>query len=241
MRSSRVGRRSLLSRCAGQVVVTMTCEVMPGAHPSSISRPPTGHPCVATVHRMDRERRAALVDPYYLGMMQLNGLDADEPLLRSVAASGRTTSSDEVVALLRDAWRERVMGAWFALFHDERDVGEALASSLETATGSLTAPPLAVAAVRRAGYRSVRPPRSVCRRGRRSCLGSLRVRGRGAGAPGIGHNGLPADRRRSTGLRRAARGRPLADLDAVAVTSVRPPPHRTVVVARRRRAPRVVA
>jgi len=96
---------------------------------------------------MDRERRASLVDPYYLGMMQLNGLDADESLLRSLAASGRTTSSDEVAALLRDAWRERVMGAWFALFHDERDLGEALASSLATASGSLTAPPLAVAAV----------------------------------------------------------------------------------------------
>jgi hypothetical protein len=96
---------------------------------------------------MDRERRSALVDPYYLGMMKLNGLDADEPLLRSVAASGRTTSGAEVVALLRDAWRERVMGAWFALFHDEREVDQALARSLETATGSLTAPPLAVAAV----------------------------------------------------------------------------------------------
>ena len=88
------------------------------------------------------------MDPYYLGMMQLNGLDADEPLLRSLATSGRSTSSVEVVALLRDAWRERVMGAWFALFHDERDIGEALARSLETASGSLTAPPLTVAAVR---------------------------------------------------------------------------------------------
>jgi Family of unknown function (DUF6000) len=97
---------------------------------------------------MERERRAALVDPYYLAMMQLNGLDADESLLRTLAASGRTTSSAEVAALLGDAWRERVMGAWFALFHDERDVGEALARSLETAAGSLAAPPLAVAAVR---------------------------------------------------------------------------------------------
>jgi hypothetical protein len=39
------------------------------------------------------------------------------------------------------------MGAWFSLLHDDETVTRAVLRSLETSAGSLTAPPLAVAAV----------------------------------------------------------------------------------------------
>ena len=81
-------------------------------------------------------------------MMGTNAIEhAEADLLRRVVAAGRDASAADVVWLLRGAWRPRVMGAWFSLLHDSEAVTLAVLQSLETSHGSLTAPPLAVAAV----------------------------------------------------------------------------------------------
>ena len=81
-------------------------------------------------------------------MMGTNAIEyADADLLRSVVAVGRDASVVDVVWLLRGPWRPRVMGAWFSLLHNSDAVTRAVLQSLETSAGSLTAPPLAVAAV----------------------------------------------------------------------------------------------
>jgi hypothetical protein len=91
---------------------------------------------------------ARLVAPFYLRMMGTNAIQyADDELLHSVAAVGRDASVVDVVWLLRGEWRPRVMGAWFSLLQDSDAVTRAVLQSLETSAGSLTAPPLAVAAV----------------------------------------------------------------------------------------------
>jgi hypothetical protein len=80
-------------------------------------------------------------------MMRVNSLKADRKFLTSVAAAGRDASAEEVLFLLRDSWRPRVMGAWFALLHDDPRVPDAVLESLRSSLGSLTSPALAVAAV----------------------------------------------------------------------------------------------
>src|SRR5688572_23453973 len=81
-------------------------------------------------------------------MMGTNAIRyADAELLRNVVAVGRNASVVDVVGLLRGAWRPRVMGAWFSLLHDSEPVTRAVLQSLETSSGSLNAPPLAVVAV----------------------------------------------------------------------------------------------
>ena len=88
------------------------------------------------------------VAPFYLAMMGTNAIEhAEADLLRRVVAVGRDASVVDVVWLLRGEWRPRVMGAWFSLLHDTEAVTRAVLQSLETSHGSLTAPPLAVAAV----------------------------------------------------------------------------------------------
>jgi len=88
------------------------------------------------------------VAPFYLAMMGTNAIEhADADLLRRVVAVGRDASVRDVVWLLRGEWRPRVMGAWFSLLHDGEAVTRAVLQALETSRGSLTAPPLAVAAV----------------------------------------------------------------------------------------------
>lgn len=88
------------------------------------------------------------VTPFYLAMMGTNAIEhAEADLLRRVVAVGRDASVVDVVWLLRGEWRWRVMGAWFSLLHDSEAVTQAVLRSLETSGGSLTAPPLAVAAV----------------------------------------------------------------------------------------------
>jgi hypothetical protein len=84
-------------------------------------------------------------------MMRLNALDSDDGLLHAVADAGRGTSEVEVIALLRETWRERVMGAWFALFHDNDAVRCAVLDSLASSAGSLTSEPLVAVAVALAG------------------------------------------------------------------------------------------
>ena len=89
-----------------------------------------------------------LVRPFYLDMMGMNAIErADADLLRRVVAVGQDTSVADVVWLLRGEWRPRVMGAWFSLLHESDAVTRAVLQSLQTSAGSLTAPPLAVAAV----------------------------------------------------------------------------------------------
>jgi len=99
----------------------------------------------------DADARSRFVQPFYLNMMRLNAIQHGARLAADVAVAGRSASPSEVVGLLRSGWRERVMGAWFALLHDDQSVIEAVLRALSTSQGSLDAPPLAAAAVILAG------------------------------------------------------------------------------------------
>lgn len=81
------------------------------------------------------------VVPFYLQMMDVNAATADYCFLAAVRASGRQVTPDEVTWLLRDDWRPRVMGAWYAVVFDSRELCEVLSASLVSSAGSLTAPP----------------------------------------------------------------------------------------------------
>lgn len=93
------------------------------------------------------------VRPFYRGLMGLNALSHAVPygVLHLV---GQQTSDEDVVWLLRGAWRPRVMGAWFAAGRTDRLAG-ALLESLATSAGSLTAPALAAVAVEGLGTGAV--------------------------------------------------------------------------------------
>ena|GEM_PF-896868 len=113
---------------------------------------------LSTVHQDDptSDVRAELVKPFYLRMMRLNATSPMSPqFITDAARTGRAASSSTVIGLLRSGWRERVMGAWFALLHDDESVVEAVLLALSTSQGSLDAPPLAVAAVTLAGARAL--------------------------------------------------------------------------------------
>lgn len=95
---------------------------------------------------MNQARLDELVSPFYLDFMRRNSLTpAAADLLPAVLEAGRTTTTYEVVQLLRDSWRTEVMGAWYALLHPRDEIGDALAIAFERCGGSLTSPPYAVA------------------------------------------------------------------------------------------------
>jgi hypothetical protein len=128
----------------------------PGFRESALGTPPDEgpahlYPSPVPPADPDADARARFVQPFYLKMMRLNAIRYGARLAAEVARAGRNASPSDVVALLRSAWRERVMGAWFALLHDDQLVVEALLRALSTSHGSLDAPPLATAAVILAG------------------------------------------------------------------------------------------
>jgi hypothetical protein len=94
-------------------------------------------------------------------MMGLNALSHDVPFstLRELA---RETTDDEVVQLLSSHWRPRVMGAWLASGRTQC-LAAALLKSLETSSGSLTAPPLAAVALHGLGEKAVPSLKSYLR------------------------------------------------------------------------------
>ncbi|MCZ7440374.1 DUF6000 family protein [Micromonospora sp. WMMC241] len=94
---------------------------------------------------------AQYVVPFYLDMMGTNALRYGLPLLSAVAEANRATTASDVVALLGDGWRTRVMGAWYSVRVGGADVTAAVLHALATSRGSLDAPPLATAAVVLAG------------------------------------------------------------------------------------------
>ena len=89
---------------------------------------------------------AAKVQPFYLTMMGLNATSADPASLAAVRAAASGVTLEQVLRLLHDSWRERVMGAWYSLTFPHEQVGDGLAQSMRTSAGSLTAPALATAA-----------------------------------------------------------------------------------------------
>ena len=87
------------------------------------------------------------VSPYYLQLMATNAAEADEVVLREIRARAGELSVDEVRRLLLDAWRPRVMGAWYAIARPRPELSDAVHTSLHTCQGHLTSPPLIVAAL----------------------------------------------------------------------------------------------
>lgn len=92
------------------------------------------------------------VQPFYLEMMRTNAVQHGQTLASRIARVGRVARTDEVITLLHGFWRERVMGAWLAVLHDDDpEVQQAVLEALVTSHGSLDSPPLATAAVLLAG------------------------------------------------------------------------------------------
>src|SRR5260370_28458397 len=95
----------------------------------------------------DADARARFVQPFYLKMMRLNAIQYGPRLAADIVVAGRTASPADVISLLGSNWRERVMGAWFALLQADPSVTEAVLQALSTSHGSLDAPPLPAPAV----------------------------------------------------------------------------------------------
>ncbi|WP_382304488.1 hypothetical protein [Herbiconiux sp. UC225_62] len=93
--------------------------------------------------------RKVYTAPFYLSM---NFDNPDPEQLRRIASLGRDAELQEILWMLETSeWRSRRMGAWFSLVRPEPEVGTAVLASLRTADGYLTAPDLAVVAVRLLG------------------------------------------------------------------------------------------
>ena len=102
-----------------------------------------------------RSIETRLVQPFYLQMMGVSAIGHYAELSDRIIKVGRRTRTDEVVRLLNLGWREQVMGAWFALFHDDQAISTQVLNALEASYGTLTAPPLAVVAVTLVGKQSL--------------------------------------------------------------------------------------
>jgi hypothetical protein len=96
-----------------------------------------------------------LAEPFYLKMMRENARENGARLLPALVEAGRTTTPQDIVALLGDGWRAKVMGAWFAVMHDDDDVMYAVLEAVRSSLGSLDSPPLATAAVVLAGAQAL--------------------------------------------------------------------------------------
>ncbi|MGW5366623.1 hypothetical protein [Actinopolymorpha pittospori] len=93
-------------------------------------------------------RETTFVVPFYLNLMRLNATWVGDEVWDDLVQVGRTAEHDDVVWLLRvGAWRPVVMGAWLSLRFDPGQVGTDVLAALSASEGSLTAPPLAAAAV----------------------------------------------------------------------------------------------
>lgn len=87
------------------------------------------------------------VGPFYLKMMRINAAEHGLSLAPDISRVAPSVAPEDVIALLRDHWRPRVMGAWLSVRYEGAEVRRAVLHALETSLGSLDAPPLAVAAV----------------------------------------------------------------------------------------------
>jgi hypothetical protein len=88
-----------------------------------------------------------LAHPFYLKMMGLNALHNAGVLWDDMIRAGHDATEAEVKQLLApDHWRPVVMGSWFSLKFDRDQVGDNLLSAIGLCRGTLTAPPLSVAA-----------------------------------------------------------------------------------------------
>jgi hypothetical protein len=105
-----------------------------------------------------------LVSPFYMDFMGRVVTEKQVELIPELVAVGRTTTPDEVVSLLRKAWRESCMGAWYSYFHDptlvinfygDVVVGDELADALRSSYGVLNSCALTVAAVELSGADAV--------------------------------------------------------------------------------------
>jgi hypothetical protein len=93
--------------------------------------------------------------PYYLKMMGGNARDVSSDVLGEIATMARATTDDETISLVRAEWRPCVMGAWIATTKSGPDVTNAVLTAMMRSLGTLTAPPLAVAAVTLADARAL--------------------------------------------------------------------------------------
>ena len=94
------------------------------------------------------DRETTFVLPFYRNLMGINATWIGDQVWEELVTVGVTAGMDDVLWLLRvGAWRQVVMGAWLSLRFRREEIGVAVLGGLGTSGGSLTAPPLAVAAV----------------------------------------------------------------------------------------------
>jgi hypothetical protein len=104
---------------------------------------------------VNERRTIELVSPFYLDFMGRTVTPEQVELIPVLVAAGRTTTPAEVVALLRSAWRESCMGAWYSYFHDPSTVGGEVAAALQGSYGVLNSCALTVLAVELLGVEAV--------------------------------------------------------------------------------------
>jgi hypothetical protein len=107
------------------------------------------------------QRRDQLVAPFYLKMMRENARGNGARLLPALVEAGRTTMPQDIVALLGDEWRTRVMGAWFAVMHDNEEVTHAVLEAVRSSLRSLDSPPLATSVDFNVAQPRAWPPRTA--------------------------------------------------------------------------------
>lgn len=95
--------------------------------------------------------RDEYVIPFYLDLMEHNGLNVGAELLLAVQERAEELSTASIERLLLASWRPRVMGAWYSVASPQVVLVDAVHESLRTSQGRLTAPPLMTAVLCYAG------------------------------------------------------------------------------------------
>lgn len=119
----------------------------------------------ADIARLGQDWLNTYVVPYYLNWMSSNVLRDDftpAPLgwLPDIKQRARELDTATIRTMLNCAWRIQVMGAWYAVAKNDPSLADAVNDSLDICFGHLTAPPLAVAAVRLANDNTIDALRS---------------------------------------------------------------------------------
>lgn len=110
-------------------------------------RVPDFEALMAADDRLGKKARMNLVAPYYLKLMGTGILGVDEKLVVDVGRRGRRATDDDVRLMLAGTWRPLVMGAWYAIAHEDAEFSEPIHDALETCLGHLTSPALIAAVI----------------------------------------------------------------------------------------------
>ena len=83
--------------------------------------------------------------PYYFTWMGDGVSPAQRAQISAVRRHADQLTVEDVSAMLNEAWRVQVMGAWYAIAQNDPDLAELVHDSFAPCYGTLTAPALTVA------------------------------------------------------------------------------------------------